>query len=79
MAIMEARIRLVLAETLLAFGRDTEAEAEILAALPTIQEGKLRPEGVGALFLLRESVRRRKTDSKALRQVLQHVQKGALR
>jgi tetratricopeptide (TPR) repeat protein len=69
-----AKISLVIAETLLALGRDREAEWEILAALPTIDEEKMVPEGFAAVALLRESVRRRKTDPKALRELREHLQ-----
>ena len=63
-----------LAETLLLAGRPREAEWEILAALPTIEEQKMVPEGLAAVALLRESVRRRKTDSNALRELREHLQ-----
>ncbi len=69
-----AQISLVIAETLLALGRDREAEWEILSALPTIDEEKMVPEGFAAVALLRESVRRRKTDPNALRELREHLQ-----
>jgi tetratricopeptide (TPR) repeat protein len=68
------KISLAIAETLLALGRDREAEWEILSALPMIEEEKMVPEGFAAVALLRESVRRRKTDPKALRELREHLQ-----
>jgi len=69
-----AYIRVVLAETLIAASRHREAEWEILAALPTIEEQKMVPEGFAAMTLLKESVRRRKTDPVALRDLREHLQ-----
>ncbi len=68
------QVSLAIAETLLALGRDREAELEILSALPTIDEEKMAPEGFAAVALLRESARRRKTDPKALRELREHLQ-----
>ena len=65
-----AYMRVILAETLIALGRNREAEWEILAALPTIDEQKMVPEGFAALGLLRESVTRRQTDKDALTRVI---------
>lgn len=67
MRAMVAYLHLLVAEALLEMKRDREAEWEILAALPAIEEMKMLPEGVAAVALLRESVRRRKTDFSALR------------
>lgn len=61
-----AYIRLVIAETLLGEGRAAEAEWEIAAALPTIEDQEMLPEGRAAVALLRESLRVRKTDVGAL-------------
>jgi tetratricopeptide (TPR) repeat protein len=71
------QLSLVIAETLLALKRDREAEWEILSTLPTIDEKKMVPEGLAAMSLLRESVRRRMTDSNALRELREHLQAGA--
>jgi len=62
-----AAIHLVLADLLLETGNEPQAEWEIRAALPIIDEEKMVPEGIAALSLLRESVRRRQIDRKALR------------
>ncbi len=70
-----AYLRVVLAEALLALTRPREAEWEILQALPTIEEQKMVPEGFAAVALLRESVKRRKTDPNALRELREHLQK----
>ena len=60
-------LRLVVADLLLDAGRDAQAEREIRAALPIIEEEKMMPEGMAALTLLRESVRRRQINRQALR------------
>jgi tetratricopeptide (TPR) repeat protein len=72
-----AYFRTVTAEALLEAGRLREAEWEILAALPTIDEQRMAQEGLAAVALLRESVARRKTDSGALAQVREHLQAQA--
>lgn len=64
-----AAIHLVLADVLLDVGQERQAEWEIRAALPTIEEEKMVPEGIAALALLRESLRQRKIDRTALRDV----------
>ncbi len=68
-----AYLRIVTAEALLEAGRLREAEWEILAALPTIDEQGMAAEGLAAVALLRESVSRRKTDSAALAQVREYL------
>ena len=73
MQTMVAYIRVLTAETLIATQRHREAEWEILAALPTIEEQKMVPEGFAAVALLKESVRRRNTDPDALRELRQHL------
>jgi len=62
-----AALHLVLADLLLDTGQEAQAEWEIRAALPIIDEEKMVPEGIAALSLLRESVRRSQIDRKALR------------
>ncbi len=74
MAALEAYLRIVLAETLIALSRYREAEWQIAAALPTIEEQQMIPEGVAAVNLLRESLGRRQADPKALQQVRQLLQ-----
>lgn len=74
MRALVAYTHLVIAETLLATNRQREAEWEILAALPAIQELSLVPEGFAAAALLRESVSRRQTDPKALQDLRAHLQ-----
>lgn len=69
-----AYFRVALAEALLEANMPREAEWEILAALPTIDEQRMVPEGLAALSLLRESVRQRKTDPAALLELRQHLQ-----
>jgi tetratricopeptide (TPR) repeat protein len=69
-----AYTRLLIAETLLEMNRDREAEWEILAALPAIDDIKMVPEGLAAMALLRESVRKRNTDTSALKQLRAQLQ-----
>jgi tetratricopeptide (TPR) repeat protein len=69
-----ALLHLVIAEVLISIGRHREAEWEILAALPTIDEHKMVPEGYAAVALLRDSVRLRKTDPNALRELRERLQ-----
>ena len=62
-----AATHLVVADLLLDANQPAQAEWEIRAALPVIDELKLVPEGIAALSLLRDSVRRRQIDRTALR------------
>jgi len=74
-ALQAAYLRVLLAEILIQIERHREAEWELLAALPAIEEQKMVPEGFAAVALLKESVRRRKTDPNALRELREHLQK----
>jgi tetratricopeptide (TPR) repeat protein len=62
-----ASLHLVIADLLLDLGQDPQAEWEVRAALPVIDEEKMVPEGVAADGLLRESLRRRQINRQALR------------
>ena len=62
-----ASTHLVLADLLLDAAQPAQAEWEVRAALPVIDELQLVPEGIAALSLLRESLRRRQIDRQALR------------
>lgn len=64
-----AALHLVVADLLLEAGQEAQAEWEIRAALPIIDEEKMVPEGIAALSLLRESLRRRQIDKQALREL----------
>jgi len=70
-----AYARLLAAETLLSLGAARDAEGEILQALPVLEELSVVPEGLAAVALLRESVKRRKTDPNALRSLRERLQK----
>jgi tetratricopeptide (TPR) repeat protein len=59
--------QLVVADLLLEANQAQQAEWEIRAALPVIEEYELVPESYAALSLLRESLRRRQIDRQALR------------
>jgi len=67
-----AATHLVLADLLLEAGQLAQAEWEVRAALPVIAELKLVPEGIAALALLRDSLRRRQIDRQALRDLHEH-------
>lgn len=70
-----AYVSVFMADALLRAGRPREAEWEILQALPTIEEQRMVPEGFAAVALLRESVKQRKADPNALRELREHLQK----
>jgi hypothetical protein len=71
-----AYLRVVLSEALLEAGRHREAEWELLAALPTINEQKMVPEGFAAVALLQQSVKLRKTDPSALSELRRYLQEA---
>jgi len=71
-----AAVHLVLADLLLDAGQADQAEWQIRAALPVIDEYKLVPEGIAALSLLRESVKRRQIDRRALRELHGYFPQG---
>jgi tetratricopeptide (TPR) repeat protein len=64
-----AAVHLVLADLLLDAGQASQAEWEIRAALPIIEEYRLVPESIAAFSLLRESIKRRQIDRHALREL----------
>ena len=64
-----AALHLIIADLLLETGQDRQAEWEIRAALPVIEQLKMVPEGFAAMSLLRESLRRRVIDRGALRKL----------
>lgn len=64
-----AALNLVVADLLLELGQTREALGEISAALPVISELKMAPEGMAALSLVRESVRRQDVNRQALREL----------
>lgn len=69
-------LHLVVADLLLDAGLDRQAEWEVRAALPIIDEEQMVPEGMAALGLLRESLRRRQLDRGALRELHGYFPKG---
>jgi tetratricopeptide (TPR) repeat protein len=74
LATRSAYLRLLAADTLLRMERSREAEWEILAALPTIDEQKMVPESLAAIGLLKEAVRQRKVDPALIDNVLKGLQ-----
>jgi tetratricopeptide (TPR) repeat protein len=73
MATWVAYLRVVLAQVLLEDGQARQAEWQILAALPTIDEAQMVPEGFAAVAILRESVRQRKMNPQALSELRQYL------
>ncbi len=69
-----AYLRVVLSQALLRAGRLREAEWELLAALPTINEQKMVPEGFAAVTLLQESIKLRQADPKALSELRDYLE-----
>jgi tetratricopeptide (TPR) repeat protein len=70
----EVMLRLILAETLLAAGRDDDAIEQIVTALPVIETLGLIREGVVAVALLRESLSRQEVNPEALRTLKRELQ-----
>lgn len=64
-----AALHLVLADVMLDAGQDRQAEWEVRAALPIIEEEQMVPEGFAALSLLRNALRYQQVDRKALREL----------
>ncbi len=62
-----ASLHLVIADLLLKLGQERQAEWEIRSALPVIIEEKMVPEGIAALSLLEQSLKGRRIDRQALR------------
>jgi tetratricopeptide (TPR) repeat protein len=62
-----AALHLVLADVMLDAGQDRQAEWEVRAALPIIDEEQMVPEGFAALGLLRNALRYQQVDRQALR------------
>lgn len=76
MAAHVAYLRVELANALIQSEKFREAEWQILAALPTIDEQKMVPQGYAAITLLAESARRRRLDKDALTEVRQYLRSG---
>lgn len=75
----EAYLRVLRAETLILANRESDAVAEIMAALPAIETLGLMREGMTALALLRESLKGQEADRNALgalKQELQDLNRG---
>jgi hypothetical protein len=64
---------LLIAEVLIAKTDEVAAQREILAVLPVIEKRRMVTEGFAAVALLRESIRRQKTDRNALRELADHL------
>ncbi len=65
-SVRESYLRVLLSETLIADGRQAEAAAELVAALPAIERESLRQESIAAIALLREALKRSRPDYEAL-------------
>ncbi len=66
MSFQEAYLRLLRSDTLLALGREDEAVSELTAALPVIVREGASLDSVAAIALLKESLRRKKVDPRAV-------------
>jgi hypothetical protein len=73
MATSVAYLRIELANAMIQADMLREAEWQILAALSTIDEQRMVPEGFAAIALLAESARRRRLDKSALADVRQYL------
>ena len=62
MSLTETYMRVLRAETLLSAGREKEAVADLIIALPVIEREAALVDGVAALTLLKESIRRQRAD-----------------
>lgn len=70
---LAAYVRVLSAESLLLLGRAREAEFEIMAALPIIDQEKMLPEAKTALGLLQESLRQKALDKSSLGELRNHL------
>jgi hypothetical protein len=73
----EAYTGLLVAETLLAMDRSKEAELVVLSVLPSIEAQGMVADGVAAINLLREAVRRQKLDPQMLRELRERLRPGS--
>lgn len=64
-----AALNLVIADLQLESGEEKEALTSVLSAIPTLDELDMIPEGLAAMSLLRESVRKRQINRSALREL----------
>src|SRR5712692_8643436 len=71
-----AALHLVLADVLIDVQQDRQAEWEVRAALPIIDEERMVPEGFAALGLLRDALRHQQIDRRALRELHGFFQAG---
>lgn len=79
LSFQEAYMRVVRSETLLAGGCEDEALAELASALPVVMREEAWVDGVAAITLLKESLRRKRADPSAiafLRECLVSVKRG---
>lgn len=76
MSTLTAYMRVITAESLIALNRSREAEFEIFAALPVIDQEKMVPEAQAAVKLLLESAKRKDVDKTALTQLRNHLKAG---
>ena len=67
-------MRVILAETLVAAGREAEALTELVTALPVIMAEKQSREGAAAIALLSESIRRQRLDAVTIRHLRDQLQ-----
>ena len=69
-------VKVLLAQMLTLLGRNDDAEAVLLAALPLIEKLNLRREGLAAVALLRDAIAKRRIDVTAIQELRDHLRKG---
>jgi tetratricopeptide (TPR) repeat protein len=69
----EAYKRMLIAETLLALGQAREAESEIRAALPVLEEQAMVADAVAAVNILREAIHQQKAGPKLISDIRERL------
>lgn len=75
-ACLAAYLSVLIAELLVLLGRDGEAEAELIGALPSIEKLDLRREGLAAIGLLRETMSKHRPDLATVVALRDQLRKG---
>jgi tetratricopeptide (TPR) repeat protein len=70
-----AYTRVLMAETMLLAGRDTEAQMQLVATLPILDRERLIRDAVAAVTLFRESIQRKQADPEAFRNLRLQIEK----
>lgn len=73
MELRSAYLRLLLAEALIAAGRNSDAKVEILRTLPIFEREGILLDALAAIALLQQSARREVADTSVLRSLREHI------